>query len=138
MIASILFNGIQYPFHLVDEAIGWAKAHHASIRGIFIKSADEVKEGYIFPSDLDAAENLTDHNDTENANVEVIRKNMEILKGAASTAKIDCSTELLTDPDTAELKQLIGDSDRLFVDENFEKSGILKSTSFDLDMLKKL
>ena len=137
MTGTILFNGIQYPFSIVEKAIEWAKINKASLQGIFLKSADEVKEGYIFPSDLDSAEDLNDNEDTENANVRVIKKNMEVLKGAAQTEHINCQVQLLTDPDKDELANVIGNSDQLFVDEHFEESGILKTSSINLKDLQK-
>lgn len=138
MTAIILFNGIRFPFPVAEKAIAWAKQNKADILGIFIRSADEVKEGYVFPSDLDAAEDLADEQDTENANVVVIQKNISILKTMADSDDVPCTTQVIIDPGKEELRELMTNRDRVFADDQLETPGVMKSTHIDLkDLIKK-
>lgn len=137
MTTIILFNGIRFPFAVAERAIAWAKQNHSDLMGLFIRSADETKEGYIFPSDLDAAEDLTDEQDAENANIAVIQKNIDILKTMADSDDVPCTNQVLIDPDKAELKDLIKGKDKVFVDDHFDSPGILKYTDIELNELIK-
>jgi hypothetical protein len=135
--ALVIFNGIRFPFYLADHAIAWAKTNNANLHALFIKAKDEVKEGYVFPSDLDAAENLADDEDTEKANILVIRSQMKVLEDMAKTKDIPYNSELLTDPSLGYLLGMAKRSDILFMDADYHETGILFATSFNMKELVK-
>lgn len=133
--ALVIFNGIRFPFYVVDHAIAWAKKNSASIQALFLKSEDEVKEGYVFPSDLDAAENLSDAEDTEKGNIHVIQSQMKTLKDMAATENITTDTELLTEPPLEEILATAKNCSILFIDADYNETTTLAVTNFDLDDL---
>lgn len=135
--ALVIFNGIRFPYYLADHAIAWAKTNSGSLHALFIKAKEEVKEGYIFPSDLDAAENLADDEDTEKANILVIRSQIKVLEDMAKTENIPFRSEQLTDPVLEDILGMAKESDILFMDADYHETGILYATSFDMKELVK-
>jgi hypothetical protein len=136
--AMVIFNGIRFPFYLVDHVIDWAKKNNASLHVLFIKAKHEVKEGYVFPSDLDAAENLFDTEDVEQGDVLVIRSQIKLLEDMAKTENIPFKSVLLTDPSLEDIICLAKRSDILFIDADYNERGILSVTSFKMkDLVKR-
>ena len=136
--ALVIFNGIRFPFYLVDHVIAWAKKNGASLHVLFLKAKDEIKEGYIFPSDLDAAENLDDADDSKKANIQVIRGQIKLLEDMAKTENIPFKSELLSDPSLENILDIAKRSDILFTDADNNETGILSVTSFNVkDLVKK-
>ncbi|MBC7947259.1 MAG: hypothetical protein H7Y42_05220 [Chitinophagaceae bacterium] len=133
----VIFNGIRFSYELVDRVIKTAKETKAGIHALFIKAEDEVAEGYGFPSDLDAAENITNSEDTEAGNVRVIRSQMKLLEDMAKTDKIQVTTELITEPSIDDIMSKAKDVDKIFVDDHLKDAGILSFRKFDLEMLMK-
>src|SRR5690606_41955314 len=66
----LILNGIRFPFGLLNAAIDWCKQNGSALHAIFMKAEDEVGEGYVYPSDLEAAEDLNDTQDSENRSEE--------------------------------------------------------------------
>jgi hypothetical protein len=136
--ALVIFNGIRFPFYLSDHAVAWAKNNTAHLHALFLKAEDEIKEGYIFPSDLDAAENLADADDTEKDNIKVIRSQMKLLAGMAITEKLSFTSELLTDLSLDDLIALTKETDTIFIDADYDRAGILALRNFTIkDLVKK-
>jgi hypothetical protein len=136
--ALVIFNGIRFPFYLVDHVIAWAKKNSGSLHALFIKAKHREKEGYIFPSDLDAAENLAGTEDIEHGDLLVIRSNMKLMVDMAKTGNILLKSELLTDPYLEDILEMAKSSDILFIDAGDNESGILSITSFTMkDLVKK-
>jgi hypothetical protein len=136
--AFVIFNGVRFPFYLVDHVIAWAKTNNGSIHALFIKAKHREKEGYVFPSDLDAAEDLTGSEDIEHSDVLVIRSQMKVLEDMAKTKNIPFKSELLTDPILEDVLGMAKESDILFIDADYNETGILSVTSFNMkDLVKK-
>lgn len=136
--ALVIFNGIRFPFYLADHAIAWAKTNSANLCALFIKAGKEVREGYVFPSDLDAAEALADTEEAGKGNTQVIISQMKVLEDMAKTKDIPYNSELLTDPSLGYLLGMAKRSDILFMDADYHETGILFATSFDMkDLVKK-
>jgi hypothetical protein len=138
MKAALLFHGIGFPFPLVERAFSWAKQHKASLIGIFIKAKHESREGYIFPSDLDAAQDLDSNLDAEAANMNVIHSNINMLTHQAAREGVDLRTELLDDPSDDQLLEALAGCQQVFIDTKFEEPGILRLLGKDvINVLKK-
>jgi hypothetical protein len=135
--ALVIFNGIRFPYYLVDHVIAWAKMNSGSIHALFIKAKHREKEGYVFPSDLDAAEDLTGTEDIEHGDVLVIRSQIKLLEDMAKTENIPFKSELLTDPLLENILDKAKTSGILFIDADYDEPGILSVTSFSLGKLVK-
>ena len=134
----VVFNGIRFPFYLADQVIAWAKKNGGSIHALFIKAEHREKEGYVFPSDMDAAEDLTGTADVEHGDVRIIRSQIKLLEDMAKTQNIPFRSELLTDPSLDDMLARAKRSDILFIDADDNESGILSVTSFRMkDLVKK-
>lgn len=134
--AVVLLNGIRFPFPVVEAAIQWAKENQANLHAYFIKSADIADEGYVFPSDLDEAEDLKDEQDSESNHVRVIYRNARLIKSMSSTDKVDCETTILTEPHLKEIEESLQKSAVIFIDEEFDQKGALTSNIFDREKLE--
>ncbi len=136
--ALVIFNGISFPYYLVDHALAWAKKNDAGLHALFIKAENEVEEGYVFPSDLDAAEALSDSEDAEEGDEHVIASQIKLLGDMAKTEDIPFTSELLTDPSLEDILAIARGQDLLFIDHNFNELGILTATEFSLkELIKK-
>jgi hypothetical protein len=130
--AVLLFNGIGFSFPLIDRAFGWAKQSDRSLVALFLKSKSETPEGYIFPSDLDAAENLSSKEDAGAANNLIINSNIRMLENRAESEDIDLASSLLSDPSEADLLQQFSGCELIFIDEKIDQAGIFTVESIDL------
>ena len=135
--AALIFNGIQLSFPVIDRALGWAKQSNGSLVAVFLKAKSEAKEGYIFPSDLDLAENLASNEEAETNNMKVIDSNIRILEHQAKGEHIELQTLLLTDPTEEELLEQFTACERIFIHEDIYQQGILAVQSIDLKKLLK-
>jgi hypothetical protein len=133
--AALLFNGIDFSFPLVDQAFEWAKQNNGSLVALFLRAKHETKEGYFFPSDLDAAQDLQKNADAEAANTRVLESNMSMLKHRANGEGIDLTSHLLNDPSDEQIVQQLSDCQRMFIDEKFNEPGILRVKDIHLDKL---
>jgi hypothetical protein len=128
--AAMIFNGLRFSFSATDRAVNWAKQHNGSIVAIFLKVGKEAKEGYLFPSDLDEAENLSTNEDADAADMKVIESNMQMLEHQALNEHIELSTHLLIDPSEEAFQLLLDDCDIIFMHafdkdhEDFPVAGI--------------
>jgi hypothetical protein len=135
--AIVIFNGIRFSYHLTDHVIAWAKKNNASLHALFIKAKHREKEGYVFPSDIDAAEDLTGTKDIEAGDVHIIQSQMKLFEDMAKTENIPLRSELLTEPSLEDLTAIVKDADILFVDGDDHGSGILSVTNFKMKNLAK-
>jgi hypothetical protein len=135
--AALLFNGIGFSFPLVERAFNWAKQNNGSLAALFLKAKHEIREGYVFPSDLDAAQDLQKNEDAEAANMKVIYSNITMLQHSAGSEGIDLTTQVLNDPSHDELLQSLTGCERVFVDDKFNEPGILRVEDIHLEKLLK-
>src|SRR5687768_7477043 len=123
----LLFNGVAYPFTVVDKAFAWSKQSGSSLKALFLHSDEETPEGYVFPSDLDVAENLSTTEDAEIANLRIIESNIRMIKNQASSEHVDLTTQKLIDPTSDQLLSELGDAERVFASVNIDEKRILST-----------
>ena len=131
----LLFNGLAYPFPVVDAAFAWSKQRGASLVALFLRACGEQSEGYVFPSDLDAAEDLSSTEDAEAANLRVIESNILMLQHHASSEHIDLTTKKLVDPGPDQLLNELADAERIFAAVNIDEMKILTTDKANLKKL---
>lgn len=129
--ALVIFNGIQFPYYLVDHAISWAAKNDGDLHGLFVYSDKEPREGYIFPSDIDPAENLYNKSDAEQVNVGVIHAQIKLFRDMAKGKNISVQTEELISPSLEDILEITEAASILFIDAVSDKSYLLACTSFD-------
>lgn len=130
----IIFNGIRFPYYLVDHAIAWAEKNKAELYAVFLKG-EEKEEGYLFPSDLDAAAKLMDKEDAEEDDEALIKDDMKLLRDMAKSKGVDIQSEELNDPTIDEVLTKIKDAAVVFVDANADSDDIAAPTKFTLNEL---
>jgi hypothetical protein len=135
--AILIFNGLHFPMPVIDRAFAWAQQSHGSLVALFLRSKTEDSEGYLFPSDLDAAENLADDADAERVNVHIIDSNIRMLMHQAATQHIELRTEILVDPKDNAILDEVGGGEYIFVGEKIIEPAIMATKSIDLPKLLK-
>jgi hypothetical protein len=130
--AAMLFNGIQLPYDVVDRAFAWATQSNSSLIGVFLKAGKLQSEGYIFPSDLDAAENLTSDKDSQDNQEMIINSNIRILEHRAAGENIELRSVLLTNPTEASLLEEIKGCECIFVSDKITEQGMMTVDNLNL------
>jgi hypothetical protein len=130
--AAMVFNGIRYSFQVVDEAFNWARANKGVITAIFLRSKSDAGEGYIFPSDLDAAENLYTTDDSNAAHIAIIDSNIRLLQHAAAIENIQVHSVTLVDPNREQLLGELAGSECIFTSDDIHESGTLTVESINM------
>jgi len=130
----IIFNGIRFPYYLVDHAIAWAEKNKAALYAVFLKGGEE-EEGYPFPSDLDAAEKLMNKEDAEKDDDALIKDDMKLLHDMAKSKGVELQAEELNDPTIDEVLKKVKDATVVFVDANADPDDIAAPTKFTLNEL---
>ncbi len=123
--AILLFNGIYFSFTAVSRAFAWARQTGGTIEAIFLKSKNEEEEGYGFPSDLDAAENLYSDKDAEKEDEQIIRNHMSMLEREAAGERTKLKTSLLIDPPMLELLAKCREAELIFIPRKLERNDLL-------------
>jgi hypothetical protein len=129
--AYILFNGIQYPFAVAEAAISWARQSKATLVALFVRASGAPAEGYLFPSDLDAAEDLNTKDDASSSHEAVIESNINMLTNEARRHEVKIETKTLIEPSDDDMLQEVSDAVMIFAPDNLEKQGILTVDSID-------
>ena len=130
--ALVIFNGIQFHYYLSDRAFEWAAGNEGDLRGLFIHSDKEPAEGYIFPSDMDPAENLYGKKDAEKSNEGVIRAQIKLFSDMAKGKNISVLTEELINPALEDVLGITEGAQVLFIDSDYDNAALLASTSFEM------
>lgn len=116
----VIFSGLSFSYSALDLAIAWAKEHQSDLRVLFLKE-EPVEEGYVFPSDIDAAEELTDEADARQDDDQLIQGKIRLIKDKADAAGINYTTEINTDPSTDAILALAKSANKIFVDVGTEE-----------------
>lgn len=132
--ALILFNGLKFPHYVAEHALKTAKEQSMSLLALFL-AGREIEEGYIFPSDLDAAQNVTDKEDAELDDLRVIRSQMQLLENMAKAEGVACKTELLVNPSQGDVSSKARHAQIIFIDANYSDTGLMAATNFDMEKL---
>lgn len=134
--ATVIFNGIRFPFYLMDGAISWAKKNKAELHAIFLQSSSQEREDYAFPSDIDAAEKLTDETDAAQSNEKIILNYIKLVKDMCNTEHLKCNIERLKNSTLDEVIEKLKTSDRIFLDEVEDQNpSPLSNTNFTMQEL---
>ena len=132
--ALIVFNGLKFPYYLVDYALSRLKEQSTSLLGLFL-AGRETEEGYIFPSDLDASQNVTDKEDAEQDDSRVLHSQMQLLESMARSEGVDCKTELMVDPTLEDVLSKARNAETIFIDASYMNTSLMSVTSFDMQEL---
>jgi hypothetical protein len=132
----VIFTGINFSHHMAEHAINWAASNKAPLQALFLKAGKEEEEGYPYPSDLDAAEKLTDRKDAERDDLNIIRDYEKILHDLGKEKNVWVSTEIRSDPSLEEIVSLTKESAIVFVDASYDPSDVLSPREFTLEKLQ--
>ena len=136
--ALVIFNGIQFPYYLVDHAIDWSVKNDSGLHGLFVHSDKEPPEGYGFPSDINPAEQLFDSQQARRGNENVIYSQIIVFRDMARQKGVSVQTDELINPSLKDILDLTRGASVLFVDAAYSKSFILAATSFSFkDLISK-
>jgi len=116
----VIFNGIRFPYYLIEHAIAQAKEHTASLHALFLKAKEESGEGYGFPSDLDQAVSLTDAEDAGRDDKTIIRHHVKLAADMASTENVSFTSEVLTDSSLQETLKIVNGFGMVFLDAAYD------------------
>ena len=117
--ALIVFSGLRFSYDVLDRAIAWAQEHAADLRVLFLRE-EPVEEDYVFPSDIDAAEAVTDKADARQDDNQLLQSKMKLIQDKAAAAGIDCTMQVSTDHSIDAILAIAGSVDIIFVDAGTE------------------
>ncbi|PZR24672.1 MAG: hypothetical protein DI535_21325 [Citrobacter freundii] len=129
--AFIIFNGIQYPFPVVEATISWARQRKATLVALFVRAKDAPAEGYLFPSDLDAAENVNTRADASASHEAVLGSNISMLQNEAKRQEVSLEVRTLTEPSDDDMADALSGASMIFATDDLERRGILSVDSVD-------
>lgn len=131
--ACLLFNGIQYSFPATEKAMAWAQRSHGSLLALFLRAKQEPKEGYIFPSDLDAAEDLNTTDEARASHTAIINSNIRLLRNEAVRQKVEIEIVVMEQPSEEELLDKMKGMEMVFISSTVIETGILTVDSINLE-----
>ncbi|WP_162915540.1 hypothetical protein [Paraflavitalea soli] len=111
----VIFNGLTFSYTTLDRAIAWAKEHKATLRVLLLKD-QPVEEDYVFPSDIAAAESLTDIADAQQDDEQLLQGKIKLVKDKAIAAGIDHVIQVSGETSVDGLLAIAGKTDLIFVD----------------------
>jgi hypothetical protein len=134
----IIFNGIRVPYDVADSAIAWAEKNKAPLVALFLKGHED-EEGYIFPSDLDLAENLMDKDDAEKDDKGLIKGNIKLLQDMASSKGVTLQADQLDNPTMEQALDVLRDASIVFIDAKADPDDIAAPQQFNVkDLINRL
>jgi hypothetical protein len=134
--ALVIFNGIRFSHSLVEKALAWAKQNSGSISALFLAS-HETEDQYAFPSDLDAAQKVTDKEDADQDDMRVIESQIQLMQGMASAENVSFKSEIMVDPSLDNVVAKAKDAAAIFVDAREEdEAGLMEVRTFSMKELK--
>lgn len=136
----VIFNGIKFPYYLMEYSIAQAKAHAASLHVLFVTAKDEKEEGYAFPSDLSQTETLTDSEDALKDDIKIIRRNMKLAADMTAGENIPYTTDILPGSSLEETLTVVNKFDLVCLDSDYDDDtdSMLTNNRFTLKDLMKL
>lgn len=133
--AFVVIDGIKFPYFLVDKAIEWARQEGGKLNGLFLMSGTEVPEGYVFPSDIDLAEEITDANDTRNNSTVLFDDFMRLFESSCLAKGVSCHSELMIAPSLKEVVEKTKQATILMLSPQYGDPSLLGITGFNLQEL---
>ena len=111
----VIFSGLQFSYDALDRAIAAARQQHEDLQVLFLVEPP-VEEDYLFPSDIDAAESLTDSEDAANDDRRLLHSKVKLIRDKASAAGIDCAISVSNNASVGSILEAAGNVSRIFVD----------------------
>lgn len=135
----VIFNGIKFPYYLMEYSIAQAKGHSASLHVLFVIAKEEKDKGYGFPSDLSQTETLTNSEDALQDDRKIIRHNIKLATSMAAEENIPCTTKILSGSSLAETLTVINKFDLVCLDSDYDDdtTSMLTNNRFTLNELMK-
>ena len=135
--AIVLFTGINFSHYMADYSVKWAAKNEVPLLALFLRASREKEEGYFFPSDLDAAENITDRRDAERDDLLLINDYQKLMKDLGIEMNVPVSISVLSDPSDKDLLSLTKEASIVFVDATYDSTDILSPKGFTLEEFQK-
>lgn len=129
--ALVIFSGITFSYNVLDDAFEWAKDHNAMLTVLFLRDKPE-DEGYGFPSDLDAAQKLTDESDSIKDDDKILQGKIKQVLHKATAEEVDCTTKVSSDTAIQSILEIADNPDIIFVDEGREEGSDDNTPLFDV------
>lgn len=133
--AWVIVNGTEFPYFLADRAIARAAGEGYGLHALFLTAAKELRKGYVYPSDINQAEALSDDGDSEKDNAALIRDQMKLFIDTAGGKSVTATAEWLADPSLDEVLEKLEGADRLFLAPGYGDLALLAVTRFRLEEL---
>ncbi len=130
----IIFNGLTFSYTALDRAIAWAKEHKATLKVLFLKE-QPIEDDYVFPSDIDAAEALSDSADARRDDDQLLQGKTKLVQHKAQAAGIDCTIQVSDKTSVDALLAIAGKVDQIFVDAGGNVREGAAGLPFDTDEL---
>lgn len=135
--ATLLFPGNFVPYHVVDYAINWAKENEVALLVLFVLNTHVTREGYVFPSDLDMAEELTTVADADRGVRAIAGNEIRYIEKRAGAAHIPLKCEILYSPSVKNLFSKLNRSDVVFIDKDLDDHpDLLEGLDFSIDDIR--
>jgi len=137
--AGVVFNGIQFPFTLMDQAIHWAKENKAALHAVFLFSSNNSSNGFGSPEETLLTENPEARQETEKSTDSFLSHQRKLVADTCDVEKIVCITEIRKDPTIEEILAITTNWDILFLDAISDPAGALQAvSSFSMDDLMEM
>jgi hypothetical protein len=133
--ALVIFNGIRFSHSLVEKALAWAKQNSGGISALFLAS-HETEDQYAFPSDLDAAQKVTDKEDADQDDMRVIESQIKLMENMAKSEGVDFTSEIMVDRSLDEVLSKVRGASIIFIDAREEdEAGLMEVRKFKMKEL---
>ncbi len=132
--ALIIFNGIKFPYNLMEFVLAHVKQEQIPLHVLFLKAQKGVSEGYGFPSDINQTEEIDGIKNAQKEDISLINHHMKLAVDMAAFEGITCTTQLITDCSLKEILKIIDNHDEVYVDAAFDddNTSMLNSNKFSL------
>lgn len=115
----VIFSGLNFSYTALDRAINWAKAHNTDLGVLFLQE-EPVEEGYVFPSDIDAAESLAGEADARQDDDQLVQGKIKLIKDKAADAGIKYVVKISDDTSIETILSITAYPDKIYVDVGTE------------------
>lgn len=111
----VIFSGLSFNYDVLDRGIAAAQQTGAGLQVLFLVEPP-VEEDYVFPSDIDAAESLTDSEDAVADDRRLLQSKVKLIRDKAQTAGISSTIRVSNDASVDSILEVAGNVSRIFVD----------------------
>ena len=128
----VVFNGITSQVHLMEHALDRAKVNGSAVHAVFMRGKDDKNAGYLFPSDMEIVDSLTDSEDALDDDTKIINQEIKLANTMANLEKVPFTSQIIIDCKLDQLVTIASDFDLILIDDQFDDDtqGILTSDRF--------